>query len=252
MTTAIQWLVFDVGNTLVNDDPTMVLAYRTLYEKIHLSGSGPTFGDLMQERERLIVEESVGKPWAALAAAYLGPGGWEVVRQVIFKELERDYFRYNQPFAGVAETLALLASRYRLAIAANQAKSCRGALQKAGWSRYFSDMQISEEVGFGKPRARFFTQLLERIECPPDRAVMIGDRIDYDIRPAKALGMKAVQVKIPASPPATFDSDEERLYYESVGRVRVGADEPHSAVDIPDAIVRAFDEIPSVVGSLQS
>lgn len=31
--------------------------------------------------------------------------------------------------------------------------------------------------------------------CPPPRAVMVGDRLDNDIRPAKSIGMKTVWLR---------------------------------------------------------
>jgi len=36
---------------------------------------------------------------------------------------------------------------------------------------------------------------LERAGCKPEEAVMIGDRIDNDIVPAKSLGMRTVWIK---------------------------------------------------------
>ena len=36
---------------------------------------------------------------------------------------------------------------------------------------------------------------LERAGCKPEEAVMIGDRVDNDIIPAKALGMRTVWIK---------------------------------------------------------
>ena len=36
---------------------------------------------------------------------------------------------------------------------------------------------------------------ISRADCPPENAVMIGDRIDNDIEPANKLGMKTIWVK---------------------------------------------------------
>ena len=45
-----------------------------------------------------------------------------------------------------------------------------------------------------KPDPRIFLWALERAGCRPQDAVMIGDRIDNDIVPAKALGMRTVHL----------------------------------------------------------
>ena len=56
-------------------------------------------------------------------------------------------------------------------------------------------MIASAEAGISKPDPRIFTLALERAECPAEEAVMIGDRLDNDIVPAKRLGMKTVWIR---------------------------------------------------------
>lgn len=53
----------------------------------------------------------------------------------------------------------------------------------------------SAEEGVSKPDRRIFEIALERSSCKPENAVMIGDRINNDIVPAKQLGMKTIWVK---------------------------------------------------------
>ena len=48
---------------------------------------------------------------------------------------------------------------------------------------------------FQNPDRRIFEIALERSGCKPENAVMIGDRIDNDIVPAKQLGMKTIWIK---------------------------------------------------------
>ena len=53
----------------------------------------------------------------------------------------------------------------------------------------------SAELGIAKPSSAIFTLALEKAYCPAQQAVMIGDRIDNDIIPAKALGMTTIWLK---------------------------------------------------------
>ena len=46
-----------------------------------------------------------------------------------------------------------------------------------------------------KPDIRIFEYALGKANCIPQEACMIGDRLDNDILPAKALGMKTVWIK---------------------------------------------------------
>jgi HAD superfamily hydrolase (TIGR01549 family) len=46
----------------------------------------------------------------------------------------------------------------------------------------------STEVGLEKPDPAIFQLALSQSGCEPPQAVMIGDRLDNDIRPARLLG----------------------------------------------------------------
>lgn len=46
-----------------------------------------------------------------------------------------------------------------------------------------------------KPDLRIFQIALDRANCNPEEAGMVGDRIDNDIIPANKIGMKTVWIK---------------------------------------------------------
>ena len=52
----------------------------------------------------------------------------------------------------------------------------------------------SEEEGVEKPNRAIFELALSRAGCTASHAVMIGDRLDNDIRPAKLLGWRTIRV----------------------------------------------------------
>jgi len=54
---------------------------------------------------------------------------------------------------------------------------------------------LSDEVGFSKPDTRIFFHALKVAGCEPEKAVMVGDRLDNDIGPAKSIGMTTVWVR---------------------------------------------------------
>ena len=49
-------------------------------------------------------------------------------------------------------------------------------------------------MGIAKPSPLFFRMILDGIYVGREEAVMVGDRLDYDIFPAKLLRMKTVRV----------------------------------------------------------
>jgi putative hydrolase of the HAD superfamily len=90
--------------------------------------------------------------------------------------------------------LNVLAPRYRLGIVANQPVHVKEAMRRDGIEDYFEVWGVSEDVGLEKPDPRLFSHVLYVAGVAPPRAAMVGDRLDYDVRPARAAGMRAVWV----------------------------------------------------------
>lgn len=77
----------------------------------------------------------------------------------------------------------------------NQPLGTSERLENLGVRKYIDLIIASAEEGVSKPDRRIFEIALERSRCRPENAVMIGDRIDNDIVPAKQLGMKTIWIK---------------------------------------------------------
>nr|WP_292166839.1 HAD family hydrolase [Butyrivibrio sp.] len=87
-------------------------------------------------------------------------------------------------------------------------------MEKFGIRKYIDVIVASAEEGVAKPDRRMFEIALERANCSADQAVMIGDRIDYDIVPAKNMGMKTIWVKQGMGQYWIFSDESERPDYE--------------------------------------
>lgn len=83
----------------------------------------------------------------------------------------------------------------QLGVIANQSLGTSERLENLGVRKYLDLIIASAEEGVSKPDRHIFEIALERSSCKPENAVMIGDRIDNDIVPAKQLGMKTIWVK---------------------------------------------------------
>ncbi|WP_422758744.1 HAD-IA family hydrolase [Paenarthrobacter sp. C1] len=76
-----------------------------------------------------------------------------------------------------------------------------------------------------KPHPDGFQAALDALAVPPARALMVGDRIDYDILPALELGMHAVRIRLgnhagQEAAPAIVESDDPGVVWSHVlGRV---------------------------------
>ena len=97
-------------------------------------------------------------------------------------------------YADVVPCLEELAGSYRLGVIANQPTSVRHAMERDGLTRFFEVWGVSDDLGLQKPDPKLFSHVLYTAGISPARAVMLGDRLDYDVRPAKLAGMRAVWV----------------------------------------------------------
>ena len=88
-----------------------------------------------------------------------------------------------------------LSERYKIGIIANQNPGSKERLNKLGLLKYIDLVIASAEEGVAKPDLRIFQLALERANCKSEEAVMVGDRIDNDMIPAKKIGMKTVWIK---------------------------------------------------------
>ncbi len=102
---------------------------------------------------------------------------------------------YEELYPDTAKCLQSLEKKYKLGIIANQIPGAEKRLEDMGIRQFFDAIVASAEEGVAKPDPRIFRIALDRTGCTPEQAVMIGDRIDNDIVPAKQLGMKTVWIK---------------------------------------------------------
>jgi HAD superfamily hydrolase (TIGR01662 family) len=88
----------------------------------------------------------------------------------------------------------LRAAGYRVAIVANQPSARADELRAIGVDAEV--MAMSETMAVSKPSAAFFDRALELMGSPhPGDVAYVGDRIDNDVRPASAAGMRAVWIR---------------------------------------------------------
>ncbi len=80
----------------------------------------------------------------------------------------------------------------KLGIVANQPQAARARLVRAGIADLFDYQGLSGVTGFGKPDRRAFEMAAGALGVPPAACIMVGDRIDNDIAPARELGMAAI------------------------------------------------------------
>jgi putative hydrolase of the HAD superfamily len=133
----------------------------------------------------------------------LDPAPAELVARV--KELWR--YPSEALHDDVLPGLEALRGRCRLGVLANQPHAVRAALARDSLSEYFDVWAISDEIGFQKPDPRLFAAATELAGVEPTQIAYVGNRLDNDIRPAHAAGMRVIWLLRGESPndPAAGD-----------------------------------------------
>lgn len=105
----------------------------------------------------------------------------------------RELFELRPGIDDVLE--ALKQHGLKLGIAANQPATVLERLEQHGIGHFFEGLGISGVYGYRKPDVRLFLRACEDLGTRPEECVMVGDRIDNDIVPAKLLGMRTVLLR---------------------------------------------------------
>lgn len=111
--------------------------------------------------------------------------------------VERAYggFRADDLYPDALAVLhSLRDAGYRMAIVANQPEERGDQLRALGFE--VEVMAMSDGMGVWKPDPAFFDRTLEQMGGPPPASVAyVGDRVDNDVLPALAAGLRAVWLR---------------------------------------------------------
>jgi putative hydrolase of the HAD superfamily len=122
------------------------------------------------------------------------PDGRRVDPDAVAAHFHADALRILERNRPVVERLA---GRFRLAIVSNFTGNLRPCLEELGLAPLFAALSDSALLGAAKPDPRIFLDTLAALGASPERAWMVGDNFDADIRGAAALGMRTCWVAPP-------------------------------------------------------
>lgn len=122
---------------------------------------------------------------------------------------------------------ALRDAGYRIAVVANQPERRAAELRRIGVEAEV--MAMSDAMGAWKPQPAFFRQALELMGLPDASSVAyVGDRIDNDVLPSIAAGLRAIWLR--------------RGPWGSIGRLQDGVS-PALVIDSLDELVERIGEV---------
>ena len=185
-----QWLFFDVGSTLVNENKAYEARIKTA-----IAGKDISYQEFYDKMLSYFRKNKKGD-LEALSFYGLERPAWRTDLETLYPQTK--------------EILEQLGQEYELGIIANQLPGLEERLKDFGILDYFSTIFSSAEFGLAKPDPAIFRLALQKTNCLPQQAIMIGDRLDNDIVPAKRIGMKTIWIKQGFSRLAQVKNLEER------------------------------------------
>jgi HAD superfamily hydrolase (TIGR01549 family) len=210
----------DVGGPIYGDRPYYEALLAAIHE-IRPDASDAAFWDEFEACRR----DQRGPFTERLALRFVADAELPVVLR-----RRTELWRYPpdalQPDARSA--LEALSREYRLGVLANQERWIRDTMARDGIDGYFELWIVSAEVGMEKPDPRIFEHALVVAGAPPERCVMVGDRLDNDIVAAKRHGIRGVWMLRGEAPPAPSSEQLARA----------------------DAAVRGLDELSEALANL--
>ncbi len=175
-----QWVVLDVGETIIDESRTWrawadelgipQLTFMSVFGAIVARGQG--YNDI---------------------TSYIPVDDWRRHRDAVEDRLGG--FQAEDLYPDVLPALdGLRARRYRVAVIGNQPTERTAQLRALGVRAEI--MAMSEEMGAMKPDPDFFALVLSLLGDPePADVAYVGDRIDNDVVPSAAAGMRAVWLR---------------------------------------------------------
>ena len=218
----IEIVFLDIGGVLYDD----TVYARAWNRALRDAGARFTDDEFDEVYTRARAEQS-GSFRRKLTAAFLPDADLRALERLAAR-----YWQYppSARYDDVVPCLESLRGRYRIGVIANQPGEVRTALARDGLDGYFEVWGVSDELGVGKPDPALFELSVRTAGVPPAAAVMVGDRLDYDVRPAKRVGMRAIWMLRGEAP-----------------------DEPSLAqLAEADAAIRGLDELPEALERLES
>lgn len=172
-------MCFDVGETLVDETRVWNIWADLLGVTpfTFMAAMGAVIADGDDHRD---VFQMVGRP------------DWEAYRD----DFSTTYgaFRATDLYPDAVPTLnALRASGYKIAIFANQPARRTAELRALGIEP--DAIAMSDEMGLHKPDPAFYSKALEFMDADAREVAYVGDRLDNDVRPSAAAGLRPVYIR---------------------------------------------------------
>ncbi len=257
----IKTVFFDLDNVIFNEDLLYFKHYEILWMFLRKQDWRWIFDRLIEEREFLVGNYNDPNAHLTIARKYLTAKELQDYKNQIQYFTRKHRNKYIKIIPGMQYVIRNLAHGYHLGIIANQSGEDYDFLTNFKLSLLFRTVAISSKLKYSKPNPEIFLWALQQSKTNPEEAVMVGDRWDLDILPARRLGMNTVQVSFDYKTKGIFpQSNREKLYFDSLERVHNWSEKSIFQKQVPSVIannpqgilvkIQEFEEQPTAPSEL--
>lgn len=227
----IEWLFIDTQTVLWNNEEEFLYCFRQI--KTIIQAHGKTVSELdWQKAIHYAISSFTNSPFEAIIWHLTKPDLQEfdtyfALFEKHMKTLNADKIRaFYKLHQGALRVVHALSRNYEMLMCDTDIIRGRKFLEDAGLDSIFSlNKQPYTGLPYVKPDARFLSTLIDKAGVDPEKSLLVAHRIDMDILPALALGMKTIRIK--------------KGFYK-LQEPRTPSEMPHLELDIiaklPDAI----------------
>ncbi|MCU4389326.1 YjjG family noncanonical pyrimidine nucleotidase [Acinetobacter courvalinii] len=185
-------IFFDIDDTLLNFSVANRSAFVKSFGEFNLHHDDLTYSTykhinhLLWERQKLgeiTVQDVINNRFKQLFTALKVDINHDHFRDTFQGNLAKEHTLEE----GAAEAIQYLSQKYKLFAASNSILLQQKArLHLAGLLPHFSDLYVSDDVGYEKPDQRFFQTCLARSKIAKEEILFIGDSLEADIKGASS------------------------------------------------------------------
>jgi YjjG family noncanonical pyrimidine nucleotidase len=212
----VDWILFDIDNTLLDFDAASKLALEKAFDNFDIP-----FNDSHYKIYKRINAEN----WHQLEKGIINALTLRHRRfDLLFEALElrpttgdefnayylEQLIKHSKFFDNVPRMLAQLKKKYKLSVITNGLKEVqRSRLNHLDLSRYFDSIIVSDEIGHAKPDKAYFDHVFSTIpKAPaPENTLVVGDNFHSDIKGGSDYGCLTCWVHLEKEDPGELEPD---------------------------------------------
>ncbi|WP_051796986.1 HAD family hydrolase [Catenuloplanes japonicus] len=173
-------VALDVGGVIYYDEPFELAWLQSTYDLLHAADRAITRSVFIAQMECFYRSPADGSAGRTLLHSPAGADAWARVR-LAWTELA-------QEMPGAVRAAIGLARGAQAVIVANQPPECMRVLEAWGLAEACAAVFLDSLTGVAKPDPALLRLALDHLGTDPADLLVVGNRVDHDVVPARALG----------------------------------------------------------------